>query len=144
MVLVIVGVQIFVPCFLGTFLTNSGEKYYASLCSISWNLLHLKDQKSLSILLVHAKHPRSIKMGPYFLNLPTFVEVSRNYKIFFIHSFFRSVDLQSYILVLHDVGKRQMSQQKKALINLDFSQNNFFIIYYLLRLSMETLGLGVK
>jgi hypothetical protein len=76
MLLLITAFQIFVPCLLGTFLVHEGDKYFANLYNISWHLLSLSDQKSMTILLVFAIKPKSITMRLKVLDLQSFVDVN--------------------------------------------------------------------
>jgi hypothetical protein len=67
--------QIFVPCLLGTFLIDYGEKYFENLYKISWHEMSLADQKSLSIILSSAIVPTQMTSGLNVLDLQSFVDV---------------------------------------------------------------------
>lgn len=148
MILGMAAFQIFAPCLLGMFVLLKGDKYYENLCNISWHLLSLSDQKSLSLLLVTAIRPKSITMGIKVLNLQSFLEVIL-FGIFLIHTFLIhcfnvSPDLQGHLLVFYAVAELEVRRHQ---VKSNFDSKvfhriiSFIIICYLLSLNIETFTL---
>jgi hypothetical protein len=79
--LLVTAFQIFVPCLLGMFLINEGDKYFKNLCNISWHELSLSDQKSLSIMMSAAIEPLKISTNLTVLDLQSFVDVILNFNL---------------------------------------------------------------
>lgn len=93
---------------------REGDKYYANLCHINWHLLSLRDQKSISLLMVFAINPKVITMGLKVLNVESFLEVRLHaYEARAADSNLRKfpicTDLPSHLFVSHGIVKIDIS-----------------------------------
>jgi hypothetical protein len=69
---------------MSTVLMMKSEKFYAEICSFSWHLLSIQDQKSILIIMINAKKPMCLSTGLTVLNMETFVEVREKLECLFV------------------------------------------------------------
>ena len=69
------------PCLVGTILTVKGDEYFDEICKISWEIMTLRDQKSISLMISGAIKSKDISFGLMKLNLESFLEVLNENKI---------------------------------------------------------------